>query len=70
MTKRPDCDREARCPFGCRPSIGMWAVVDREQFWGTNCVLYINCPRKNWTDDDWMVVRIAKKFESTISTPT
>jgi hypothetical protein len=70
MIERPDCKLEALCPWGTAPSVAMWAKVGERQFWGTDCVLYINCPRKNWSKKKWLVNRIAKKFEGTIDTPT
>jgi hypothetical protein len=70
MTERPDCKLEALCPWGIAPVMAMWAKVGERQFWGTDCVLYINCPRKNWSKKKWLVNRIAKKFGGTIDTPT
>lgn len=70
MTDRPKCTLEPICPWDVKPVVGMWAMVEEKYFWGTNCVLYTNCPRKNWSDKKWLVQRIAKKFGGTISTPT
>lgn len=47
------CTREAICPFKIRPQVGMWADVDGEQFWGTDCLAYLNCSRHYWTKIQW-----------------
>lgn len=47
------CKHENICPYGVKPSVGMWAKVDNVEFWGTDCLVYIDCPRKHWKPIQW-----------------
>jgi hypothetical protein len=47
------CKHETLCPFKIRPQVGMWAKVGDIQFWGTDCLAYLNCSRHKWTKIQW-----------------
>ena len=40
-----ECKHPDKCPWRVAPVVGMWAKRGDIQFWGTNCLLYIDCPR-------------------------
>lgn len=50
---RKPCKHEDLCPWGVKPCVGMWKRIGDIEFWGTDCVAYLICPRKNWTDEQW-----------------
>lgn len=52
MDKRP-CVHESICPYGTKPRVGMWTRVGNIEFWGTDCIAYIDCPRRHWTEKQW-----------------
>ncbi len=47
------CTKEHLCPYGIQPVVGMWGRVGDVEFWGTNCLIYTDCPRKYWTKEQW-----------------
>jgi hypothetical protein len=54
------CTKEADCPWGVRPVVGMWAEVHGVQFFGTDCLVYRNCDRvKQWEPKEWKANRVA-----------
>ena len=56
------CNHEDTCPWGVRPSVGMWARVGDHQFWGTNCICYLDCPRAHYTEQQWTANAVAHKL--------
>lgn len=42
------CKAPKLCPWGVRPQVGMWGKVDGIEFFGTNCLLYTDCPSEKW----------------------
>jgi hypothetical protein len=48
----PDCKIECECPWGCKPSIGMWS--EEQNLFATDCLLYTVCPRRKWTNEQWV----------------
>ena len=49
MTMKLDpCPVPGKCPWKIKPMVGMYAKVDGTQVWGTNCLLYCDCPDPRW----------------------
>ena len=51
--KKEKCLNEHICPYGTKPQTGMYANVNGIAFWGTDCIAYIDCPRKYWKEKQW-----------------
>jgi hypothetical protein len=46
------------CPWGVKPVVGMWA--EGMNLFATDCILYRDCPRKDWTKDNWKENQLMK----------
>ena len=54
------CANPKNCPWSCTPITGMW---DKEtNLYGTDCLLYRDCPRENWTEEQWTTAYVARKM--------
>ena len=46
------------CPWGVKPTVGMWA--ESMNLFATDCILYTDCPRKDWTEANWKENQLMK----------
>ena len=49
--KKPICKIEHKCPWKCKPIIGMYSPD--LNLYGTNCILHTKCPREKWSHKRW-----------------